>query len=165
MKKAYRIPVALFAALGLLLSLAAYAAEEGPGGPGGRKRHKPMYDPKTVETISGEVLKVKEFPHRRGTGTGIGLVLKTDKEEIPVHIGPSSFLEKQGFKIGEKDRIEVTGSRVTGKRGKTFLLAAQVKKGDALLKLRDEKGFPVWAPMKGGKMMEGQPKPEMKEQN
>ena len=154
MKKTYRIPVALFAALGLLAAVAAYAHEMDCGDKAGGKHHRMMkYDPKTVETITGEVVKVKEFPHRRGTG--IGLVLKTDKEEIPIHIGPSSFLEKQGFKIGEKDKIEVTGSRVTGKKGKTFLLAAQLKKGDALLMIRDESGKPIWAPMK-------EPKPETK---
>ena len=92
MKKTYRIPVALFAALGLLAAVAAYAHEMDCGDQGGRKHHRMMkYDPKTVETITGEVVKVKEFTHRRGTG--IGLVLKTDKEEIPIHIGPSSFLE------------------------------------------------------------------------
>lgn len=148
MKKTYRIPVALFAALGLLLALAAYAAEEPPPGPPGRGAHyKQMYDTKTTETISGEVVKMKQIPHRRGTGFGIALILKTDKEEIPVHLGPSFYLDKQEVKIGEKDRIEVTGSRVTTKRGKTFLLAAEVKKGDALLKLRDENGKPLW----GGK--------------
>ncbi|MBI5576187.1 MAG: hypothetical protein HY896_07460 [Deltaproteobacteria bacterium] len=159
----------LFAGLALLFAFAAHAAEKDCREFGGRKHHRMKYDLKTVETVSGEVLKVREFTHRRGAGTGISLVLKTEKEEIPVQIGPSSFLEKEGFKFSEKDKLEVTGSRVTGKRGKTFLLAAQVKKGDSLLKLRDEKGFPIWAPMKGEKMRKGgpapetEPKPEMKE--
>lgn len=150
----------MFAALALLFAFAAHAAGDCGEGKKGGKRHGMMFDPKTVETISGEVVKVKEFTHHRGTG--IGLILKTDKEEIPIRIGPAPFLEKEGFKVGEKDTIEVTGSRITGKRGKTFILASQVKKGDAILILRDDKGVPVWAPNKDVKMKdapatEGQP--------
>jgi hypothetical protein len=47
-------------------------------------------------------------------------------------------------KIEPKDTIEVKGSRTTV-AGKPAIIAAEVKKGDELLKLRDESGFPVWA--------------------
>ena len=162
-KERYLLGLAFVAALGLLVAVAAYAHDKECGDKGA-KNHRMMmkYDPKTVATITGEVVKVKEWPSRRGTDTGIGLLLKTDKGEVPVHIGPASFLEKQGFKIGEKDKLEITGSKVTGKRGKTFLLAAQVKKGDAVLKLRDESGKPLFAPMKDLKMKEEAPATEPK---
>lgn len=42
------------------------------------------------------------------------------------------------------DVIEVKGSRVTV-AGKQVVIAAEVKKGDALLKLRDDSGVPVWS--------------------
>ena len=158
-KERFLLGLAIVAALGLLVAVAAYAHDRDCGDKAG-KHQRMIYNPKTVETITGEVVKVKEFTHRRGTG--VGLLLKTDKEEIPVHIGPASFLEKQGFKIGEKDKLEITGSKITGKRGKTFLLAAQVKKGDAVLKLRDENGKPLFAPMKDRKMKEGAPATEPK---
>jgi hypothetical protein len=145
MKRSVCIPVALLAALGILFAPAAFAAEEAPGGPGSaaEKKYPRMYDPKTVETVSGEVIKVEKIPHRRGRGDGIHLILKTDKEEIPVRLGPSRYLDKQDVKIGQNDKIEVKGSRLTF-RGKTALIAAEVKKGDALLKLRDESGVPAW---------------------
>jgi hypothetical protein len=41
-------------------------------------------------------------------------------------------------------RVEVKGSRVTF-AGNPAIIAAEVKKGDALLKLRDENGIPAWA--------------------
>ena len=151
MKKAYRISVSLLAVLGLLFTLAAYAAEETPAGPGPRAHYKQMYDPKTVETVSGEVVQVKTIPHRRGTGSGVHLILKTAKEEIPVHLGPSFYLDKQDVKIAQNDKIEVKGSRVTTKGGKPVLLAAEVKKGDSLLKLRDENGVPAWSRKKEGR--------------
>ena len=152
MKNAYRIPVVLLSVLSLLFALAAYAAEETPGGPAAKhRRHHRIYDTKTVETIAGEVVQVKTIPHRRGTGSGVHLILKTAKEEIPVHLGPSFYLEKQDVKIAQNDKIEVKGSRVTLKGGKPVLLAAEVKKGDSLLKLRDENGIPAWSRKKEGR--------------
>jgi len=145
MKNAYRIPVVLLSVLSLLFALAAYAAEEAPAGPGPRAHYKRMYDPKTVETVSGEVVQVKKIQHRRGNGYGVHLMLKTEKEEIPVSLGPSWYLDKQDVKIAQNDKIEVKGSRVTLRGGKPILLAAEVKKGTALLKLRDENGVPAWS--------------------
>jgi hypothetical protein len=144
-KEKILMPLVLLAALGLLFGLAVYAAEETPAGPGPRAHYKRMYDPKTVETVSGEVVQVKTIPHRRGTGSGVHLMLKTAKEEIPVHLGPSFYLDKQDVKIAQNDKIEVKGSRITTKRGKTVLIAAEVKKDDSILKLRDENGVPAWS--------------------
>jgi hypothetical protein len=147
MKKTFRIPVVLLVALGFLFALAAFAADPPAAGPGAAPGYEPrrMYDPKTVETVGGEVVKVDKIRHRRGAGYGVHLVLKTEKEEIPVHLGPSFYLDKQDVKIGEKDKVEVKGSRVTLRGGKAVILAAEVKKGDALLKLRDEDGTPAWS--------------------
>jgi hypothetical protein len=47
-------------------------------------------------------------------------------------------------KIMPGDKIEVKGSRITF-QGKPTIIAAEVKKGEETLKLRDENGFPVWA--------------------
>ncbi len=59
-------------------------------------------------------------------------------------MGPSWCLENQDTKIEPKDKIEVTGSRITVE-GKPAIIAAEVKKADETLKLRDEKGFPFWS--------------------
>ena len=94
-----------------------------------------------METVRGEVVKIhKNERHGRAF---LSLVLKTEKGEIPVHLGPSRFLDEQGFRIEQKDNIEVKGGRANH-RGKTFLIAAELKKGDTILKLRDENGAPVW---------------------
>ena len=100
------------------------------------------YDPKTVETVQGKVLSVEKTPSK-GRGYGVHLTLQTDKETIPVHLGPSSYIDKQTPKIETNDTITVTGSRVTV-GGKTAIIAAQVKKGNKGLKLRDDNGIPVW---------------------
>jgi hypothetical protein len=77
-------------------------------------------------------------------GYGIHLLLKSDKETVSVHLGPAWFVENQDTKIEAKDKIEVRGSRVTFE-GKPALIAAEVRKGDEVLKLRDEAGVPLWS--------------------
>jgi hypothetical protein len=111
----------------------------GPGAPYTR-----MYNPQTVETISGEVVSVDKITPMKGMGYGLHAVVKTDKETISVHLGPGWYLENQDVKIEPKDKIEVKGSRITFE-GKPALIAAEVKKGDEVLTLRDAQGIPVWS--------------------
>jgi hypothetical protein len=103
-----------------------------------------MYDAKTVETISGEVVKVDTITPRKGMSAGVHMSVKTDKEEIAVHLGPSYFIENQDVKIAAKDKVEVKGSRITFD-GKPAIVAMELKKGDEVLKLRDDSGYPVWS--------------------
>jgi len=102
------------------------------------------YDPKTVQTVSGQVVTVGKFKPEKGAGPGIHLMLKTEKESIPVHLGPAWYVENQESTIEAGDKIEVKGSRITFQE-KPAIIAAEVKKGDEVLKLRDEAGTPMWA--------------------
>jgi hypothetical protein len=111
----------------------------GPGTPYGRR-----YDPRTVETISGEVVSLDRFTPNKGMGHGVHAMVKTDKETISVHLGPSWYIENQDVQIAAKDKIEVKGSRITFD-GKPAIIAAEVKKGDDVLVLRDASGLPVWS--------------------
>lgn len=111
----------------------------GPGNQYGR-----MYDPKTVETIRGEVVRVDKITPLRAMSFGINLVVKTEKEKISVHLGPVWFIENQDIKIELKDKIEVKGSRIIF-QGNPAIIAAEVKKGEFILKLRDKSGFPAWS--------------------
>jgi hypothetical protein len=136
--------VALVGLLGLVLANGVWAQ---PGmGPGGGGR---MYNPQTVETLTGNVVSVESIPGKGGGRSyGVHLTLKTDKETIPVHLGPSWYIDKQNIKIEPKDKVEVTGSRVSFE-GKPTIIAAEVKKGDKVLKLRDQAGIPMWAGRRG----------------
>ncbi len=116
----------------------------GSGGWGPGSQYNRFYDPKAVETISGEVTKVDRITPAKGMSGGVHMLVKTDKETISVHLGPSWYLENQDVKIEPKDKVEVKGSRITF-GGKPAIIAAEVKKGDEVLKLRDDNGFPVWA--------------------
>jgi hypothetical protein len=103
-----------------------------------------MYDPKTVETISGEVVSVDTLTFMQGMSYGVHVMVKTDKETVSVHLGPGWYILNQDMKIEPKDRIEVKGSRITFE-GKPAIIAAEVRKGEDLMKLRDDNGFPVWS--------------------
>ena len=126
------------------LALAAWKGYRGSGGWAMGTSYQRMYNPATVETVSGKVESVDKITPIKGMYYGIHLLLKTDKETVSVHLGPGWYIERLDTKIEKGDRIEVKGSRAT-MMGKPVIIAAEVKKGESVLKLRDENGIPVWA--------------------
>jgi hypothetical protein len=72
------------------------------------------------------------------------MVVKTDKETIPVHLGPAWYIERLDTKLDKGEKVEVKGSRITF-NGKPAIIAAEVRKGDSLLMLRGSAGIPVWS--------------------
>jgi hypothetical protein len=132
--------------MGVMLSLSALTvmAQRGAGQGGGGQ-----YNPATEITLRGTVEEVKQIPGPRGGLGGTHLMLKTDKETLDVHLGPTTFLEKEKSTFAKGDEIQVIGSRVKIE-GADALIAREVKKGDKTLTLRNEKGIPLWAGRKRG---------------
>ncbi len=120
---------------------------EGGKGPGAGR----MYDVSRETTMTGTVASVEQITGRgRMQGQGVGLKLKTGEETVFVHLGPQWYLNEQlGMKIAAGDTLEIKGAK-TVRRGEEVILAAEVKKGSEVLKLRDENGYPVWAGWKRG---------------
>lgn len=102
-----------------------------------------VYDPTTLETVSGEIVSITQTPSRRGQTHGVHLLLQTETEPLEVHLGPAWYLDEQGFEVETGDRIEVRGSRIDF-AGTPALIAAEVTKGEETFTLRDENGVPVW---------------------
>ncbi|MFH5832659.1 DNA-binding protein [Halalkalibaculum sp. DA384] len=101
------------------------------------------YDVSTVETMKGEVVDISYNPSKKNAAVmGVHVVVKTDTESIPVHLGPVWYLNEQD-QLNKGDKIEVTGSRITF-NGAPALVAATVKRNEMTLQLRDQNGFPVW---------------------
>jgi len=134
--------------LGLFLATDSFAQQgikwRGSGGWGMGSGYGKMYNPKTVETIMGEVVSVDKITPMKGMHYGVHMVVKTATETVSIHLGPEWYVENQDIKIMPKDKVEVKGSRVTFE-GKPAIIAAEVKKGNETLRLRDENGFPVWS--------------------
>jgi len=143
MKKIRRILLWL-GVLSLALAASAWAQPAGPGAGKGAMRQKGgmgmQYDPKTVETVSGEVTQVQTM------GRGVHLQVKTDKETLLVGLGPAQYLEQQKMNFAVGDKVEVKGFRIQHPQ-QALMVAGEVKKGDQVLRLRDDQGKPLWPPM------------------
>jgi len=137
--------IAMLSTLGATEALAQRGIRwKGGGGWGPGTSYDRLYNPQTVEAVSGEVLSVDRITPIRGMYYGIHLMMKTDKETISVHLGPGWYIENQDVKVLPKDKVEVKGSRITHE-GKPAIIAATVTKGDEVLELRDAGGFPAWS--------------------
>jgi hypothetical protein len=140
----------LWALIGALILVCPVLAQPGPGGGMGmRGGMGPMlYNPQTVTTVKGAVEKLEELPSMgRGSDRGMmyqGVLLKTDKGSLMVHLAPSWYLDEQKFTVKAGDTLEVTGSQVT-LNNQAAIIAREVKVNDQILKLRDEKGIPAWS--------------------
>lgn len=128
----------------LTFVLVSFGLSSGQTTSGMGAKQQRMYNPATVETVSGTVESVEKVPSGKGGRYGIHLTLKTDKETIPVDLGPGWYIEKLDTKIEKGDTVEVKGSRIT-QGGKPAIVAAEVKKGDKVISLRDEQGVPAWS--------------------
>ena len=103
-----------------------------------------LYDAKHVVTLNGTVQRVEKITPMKGMGYGVYLMLKTDSETIPVHLGPTEFVAKQPIQFHASDVVQVTGSRVSCD-GKPALLAATIQRGSDTAKYRELNGRPAWA--------------------
>src|SRR5678815_5004749 len=123
----------LFAgAIAILLAMMSSYAQPGPGmmwrGSGGWGPGTPynrMYDPKAMETISGEVTSIDRITPNKGMAAGIHMNVKTDQDTISVHLGPSWYLENQDVKIcllytsdaaDERSSVDLGGRRIIKKK-------------------------------------------------
>lgn len=102
-----------------------------------------MYNPQTLESITGEVVSVERITPLRVLSYGVQLLIQTETEMLPIHLGMGWFIENQDLNIAPRDTIEITGSRITFD-DQPAIIAAEVRKDNAVLTLRDTSGFPVW---------------------
>jgi hypothetical protein len=139
------ITISILSLLSAPIVLAQPGMGRGGGGWGSGGQYQRMYNAKTVATISGEVVAIDKITPLEGMSSGVHLRVRTqDRQEISVHLGPAWYIDNQDIQIQLKDRVEITGSRIT-LAGQPTIVAASVKKGDRVLVLRDRNGFPVWA--------------------
>jgi hypothetical protein len=126
--------------LSLVLTASSWGQQPGPqagGGPSG------LYNPATVITVSGIVIaKTPSSP--KGFPQLVYLTLKTETDKVAIFLGPDLYVNKLPVQIHNLDKIQVTGSEITWE-GKPVILAATIKTGDQVLKLREPNGVPVWS--------------------
>lgn len=138
MKALRTLAVAVF----LLATMSGFILAQAPanGIQGNSARN---YDPTTEATLTGTVQQVLQQAGKRGWN-GTHLLVKTDQEIVSVHLGPSSYLQKQGLSFEIGDAVSVVGSR-TMVGGKPVLVAREITSGSKTVVLRDAQGVPNWS--------------------
>jgi len=114
----------------------------GRGGWGIDSQYSRMFNPNNIESIKGSVTSVDSLIPMRGMSYGLHLNLKTEKEIISVHLGPSWYFANNGIKIKPTKELIIKGSRITFE-GKPAIIAMEIKKNGEGIKLRDNMGIPV----------------------
>jgi hypothetical protein len=142
--------ILLIASIFLLVSEQSFAQPggmmrwRGSEGWGQGTQYSRMYNPQTIEIISGKIVSIDRMVPMRRMSQGVNLMVQTGKETIPVHLGPEWYITNQDMQFQVNDRVEIKGSKVSF-NGRPTIIAASVKKGDKVLTLRDNNGFPFWS--------------------
>jgi len=96
-----------------------------------------MFDPKKIETVSGEIVRVEYYEES-------SLIIYTDaKKAVLVALGPTGYLESQPNVLRPGNRVTVTGSRVIVD-DTPLLITTKIREGKEELRLRDNEGHPIW---------------------
>lgn len=104
---------------------------------------KLAFDPDTVATRVGTVLKVEPFQRISGSRHGIRVRFRSGDDHFYTYLGPVRYLEREGLELKSGDKVTVAGSVLNGD-GRKVIIASQVIKGDTTVTLRDEDGRPTW---------------------
>ncbi len=123
--------------LALMTGLPAFGGEKDPGGA------VPQYNVKTEVDFKGTIVKVREVPAGNAYA-GVHLTIQSKADTFEVYLGPADFIQMMQVQLnpGEKN-VGVTGARVKFE-GEELVLARELRIGNMVLTLRDEKGFPSW---------------------
>ena len=109
----------------------------------GQRLDVARYDPATVTTVSGTIVRVALVARRGADPGGIRLLLRTNRETLPVDLGPVWNLDELSINLRRGERIAVRGSRIMAD-GRPAIIAASVSVGGETVTLRDSTGAPAW---------------------
>ena len=96
------------------------------------------FDPAKVVTIHGTVLGEQRVDHGQ-RGKSVHLVVKVGDDQVSVHLGPASVVDRQAVKLAKGDEVTVKGSRFDYD-GRYGVIAQEVTRGSDRLVLRDANG-------------------------
>jgi hypothetical protein len=148
MMKKLSLMAGILGVLAFLMAPPSWAQQQvppaAPAIPGAPKASK-LYNPEAVETLTGSVAAVNRHVSKRaGKPDRVAMVLQTNQGAVKVHLGPADYLDQQALKLAVGDRVEVKGVKLSRLKAPTFI-AGEVRKGDQVLKLRDDAtGRPLW---------------------
>lgn len=107
-------------------------------------KYDQMFINSNQETVVGQVVSIDTVTPFREMTTGIQFVMRTEREDIVIHLGPSWFILFQDMALAVNDKgVEVRGCRISI-NGKPVIMASTLVKKDKVLLLRDKDGIPFW---------------------
>ncbi|WP_133248467.1 DNA-binding protein [Flagellimonas aquimarina] len=128
-----------FAVMGAM----ALYAQKGDGSANKTSNYGKMFNPKTIETFEASVTSILTIYEAQKSTYGIHLEVKNDQGVIPVHLGPSWYIDDQDVIFSIGDTLSITGSRITYE-GTPAIIAMEVKINEVVLPLRNQNGIPNW---------------------
>ncbi|MGL5874830.1 MAG: DNA-binding protein [Xenococcaceae cyanobacterium] len=140
----YKIASVFFLSSDRTLAQSGMMRWRGSEGWGQGSQYSRMYNPQTIESISGKIVSIERSLPMPKMSQGVHLTVQTGKETMPVHLGPEWYITDRDMQLQVNERVEIKGSKVNFD-GKPTIIAAVVKKGDKVLTLRDNNGFPLWS--------------------
>ena len=151
MMKKLSLMAGILGVLALLTAPPSGAQQQAPPAIPAAPKAAKLYNSQAVVTLAGKVVAVnRRAPKKAGKPERLTLVLQTDQGPVKVHLGPADYFDQQGLKLAPGDQVEVKGVKVARAKAPA-LIAGEVKKGDQVLKLRDDAtGRPLWLKGKKG---------------
>ncbi|OHD12383.1 MAG: hypothetical protein A2086_10025 [Spirochaetes bacterium GWD1_27_9] len=93
------------------------------------------------ENIEGVITKIYEFPTMDGYTSKLAILVKTDKGDATVFLGPKWIFDSLSVKLQENDKVQITGFKYSV-NGKSHIIAKELKKDDKIVTLKPMmKGF------------------------
>lgn len=129
------------AILGLLVTPDLSAQR--PGGWGKNCQYCTRYDVNNVQEFKGEIIRIDQFVPNRGMGNGYEIVLRTTTGERIVHVGPVWYVKDLSVKLQVGDWVEVEGSEFDF-NGQLVIMAGEIERNEEKMRLRNERGQPMW---------------------
>lgn len=103
----------------------------------------PQLNTENVRTYKGQVVQVFNIVDPYNYSDEIGIIVRTNRGDIPVQLGPQSFVLSGPVDLRTGKTIEVTGFEQYFD-GRIYMIAQQVKLEGHTLNLRNDDGQPLW---------------------
>ncbi len=132
----------------IICSATCIAQKENDGWEDGSKFNS-LFNTKTIDTVFGEIVSLDSVKPSNGMSYGIQLIVKTKTDTLTAILCPTWFTKCLNICLKVNDKIEIEGSRVTF-NNKPIMIAARIICNGIILKMRNDKGHPIWDYLRPG---------------
>lgn len=96
--------------------------------------------------MDGRVLGVDRTSAQDQLSYGVHLTVRDDLgRPVAVRLAPGWYLDQKGLHFSRSERVEVRGVRMEV-QGEPAILVEEIKKDGKVVRIRDERGRPLWRP-------------------